>query len=81
MSSSVPVNPLSAFSTTTVKPSLGREFTYTSDIELLLQDTGKVFGLADENERNRAGSAPGLRVLVEVVKSRVGVSEQSSQNS
>jgi hypothetical protein len=33
-----------------------------------------VFGLADQGERDRASSAPGLRVLAEVLKSRVSVS-------
>lgn len=68
------MNPLSAFSTTTVKPALGVTLTFTVDIELLLQDTGRVFGLADEGERERAGAAPGLRILVEVLKSRATVS-------
>ncbi len=72
--SSIPANPLSIFSTTTVKPALGVTLTFTFDTELLLQDTGRVFGLADEGERERAGSAPGLRVLVEVLKSRSSVS-------
>lgn len=73
-SSSIPTNALSAFSTTSVKPALGVTLTFTVDVELLLQDTGRVFGLADEGERERAGSAPGLRVLVEVLKSRSSVS-------
>jgi DNA repair protein RAD51 len=62
------------FSTTTVKPALGVTLTFTADTELLLQDTGRVFGLADEGERERAGSASGLRILMEVVKSRSSVS-------
>ncbi|BEJ18118.1 hypothetical protein CspHIS471_0703950 [Cutaneotrichosporon sp. HIS471] len=70
VASSIPSNPLSVFSTTTVKPSLGVTLTFTVDVELLLQDTGRVFGLADEGERERVGSAPGLRLLVEVLKSR-----------
>ncbi|CAK9782096.1 hypothetical protein CC85DRAFT_289159 [Cutaneotrichosporon oleaginosum] len=69
-SSSIPSNPRSTFSTTTVKPALGVTLTFTVDTELLLQDTGRVFGFADEGERERATSGPGLRVLVEVLKSR-----------
>lgn len=42
---------------------------------LLLQETGKLFGLLDEGERERARSAPGLRAVVEVLKSRVSVSD------
>lgn len=58
----------SVFSTTTVKPSLGTGFTYTSDVTLLLQKTGEVFD-SDENEkRNGQG-----RSVVEVLKNRTGV--------
>lgn len=73
--SCVPTNPLSAFSTTTVKPGLGASFAFATDVELLLQDTGRVFGLVDEGERDRAHSGPGLRVVAEVLKSRVSVGD------
>ncbi|KAL1406189.1 hypothetical protein Q8F55_007878 [Vanrija albida] len=68
--SSVPTNPNSVFTATTVKPALGASLPFACDVELLLQDTARVFGLADEGERERAGK-PGLRLVVEVVKSRV----------
>lgn len=71
--SSVPTNPLSVFSTTTIKPSLGVSFAFETDIELLLQDTGRVFGF-DQTERDRASLARGCRVVAEVLKSRVSVS-------
>lgn len=64
----------SIFSTTTVKPALGTSFTFLSDLTLLVQDTGKVFGMADEGERGRVKEKPGLRGVVELVKSRVSVS-------
>lgn len=72
--SSVPSNSLSTFSSTAIKPSLGSSLSFETDVEILLQDTGRVFGLADQGERDRASSAPGLRVLAEVLKSRVSVS-------
>lgn len=70
--SASPTNPSSAFTATTVKPALGASFPFSCDVELLLQDSARVFGLADEGERERAGKA-GLRIVVEVVKSRVSV--------
>ena len=79
--SSVPTNPLSNFSSTTIKPALGTAFTYHSDISLLVQETGKVFGLVDEVERERVRTAPGLRGVVEVLKSRVSVSSEASKNT
>jgi len=72
--SSVPTNPLSTFSTTTVKPALGTAFTFGSDISLLVQESGRLFGMVDEEERERIRKRPGLRGVVEVLKSRVGVS-------
>lgn len=71
--SSVPTNRSSQFSNTTIKPSLGTSFTYFSDISLLVQETGKVFGMGDIVERDRIRSGPGLRGLVEVLKSRASV--------
>ncbi|KAL7423772.1 hypothetical protein Q5752_001356 [Cryptotrichosporon argae] len=68
--SSVPTNPLSSFSATTTKSSLGTAFTYAVDVSLFMQDTGKVFGMADEAERKRS-LQPGVRAVVEVLKSRV----------
>lgn len=41
---------------------------------LLVQETGKLFGMVDEDERERTRKAPGLRAVVEVIKSRVAVS-------
>jgi DNA repair protein RAD51 len=70
---SVPTNPLSRFSATSIKPALGSSFTFTSDISLLIQETGKLFGMVDEGERERIRTAPGLRAVVEVLKSRVSV--------
>lgn len=64
---------MSVFSTTTVKPALGVSFSFFADITLLLQETGKVFGMADEVERERVRERPGLRGVVEVIKSRVTV--------
>lgn len=72
--SSRPTNAMSGFTATDIKPALGIDFTYFADITLLLQSTGKVFGEIDEGERDRQFGAPGLRGLVEVLKSRVGVS-------
>ncbi|WOO83701.1 DNA repair protein rhp51 [Vanrija pseudolonga] len=71
--SASPTNPASVFTATTLKPALGASFPFTCDVELLLQDSARVFGLADEGERERAGKA-GLRIVVEVVKSRVSTS-------
>lgn len=71
--SSVPTNSLSRFSATSIKPALGTAFTFTADISLLVQETGKLFGMIDATERERARSAPGLRGVVEVLKSRVSV--------
>lgn len=65
---------MSGFTATDIKPALGIDFTYFADITLLLQSTSKVFGEIDEGERDRQFGAPGLRGLVEVLKSRVGVS-------
>jgi DNA repair protein RAD51 len=65
---------MSTFTATDVKPALGTDFTYFSDISLLVQSTGKVFGEIDEGERDRQFGAPGLRGVVEVLKNRVGVS-------
>lgn len=48
--SSLPTFPLSAFSTTTVKPALGASFTYLSDISLLIQKSTDVF-VMDAYER------------------------------
>lgn len=48
--SSLPTFPLSAFSTTTVKPALGASFTYLSDISLLVQKSTDVF-VMDAYER------------------------------
>jgi DNA repair protein RAD51 len=39
----------------------------------MVQSTGKLFGEIDEGERDRAFSKPGLRGVVEVMKSRVSV--------
>lgn len=64
----------SLFSSTTVKPALGASFQFFADITLLLQDTARVFGLIDAEERERRARAPGGRTVVEVVKSRVGKS-------
>ncbi|WRT63960.1 uncharacterized protein IL334_000887 [Kwoniella shivajii] len=69
--SSQPTNPLSAFNRTDIKPALGASFTFTTDITLLIQETGRVFGLADAEERERIRNKPGLRGLVEVIRSRV----------
>ncbi|EIW72631.1 hypothetical protein TREMEDRAFT_70770 [Tremella mesenterica DSM 1558] len=69
--SSSPINPLSNFSPTTIKPALGIAFGYCADVTLLIQETGKVFGLVDEEERDRVRRKPGLRGVVEVLKSRV----------
>ncbi len=71
--SSVPTNPLSTFSTTTVKPALGTAFTFCTDVSLLVQETGRLFGMVDEEERERVRKRPGLRGVVEVLKSRVSV--------
>jgi DNA repair protein RAD51 len=57
-----------------VKPSLGTAFGYCADVTLLVQETGKLFGMVDEAERERTKNAPGLRAVVEVIKSRVAVS-------
>jgi DNA repair protein RAD51 len=39
-----------------------------------MQETGKLFGMMDAGERDRVRTAPGLRTVVEVLKSRVSVS-------
>ncbi|KAI5454627.1 hypothetical protein NCC49_003520 [Naganishia albida] len=61
--SSLPTFPLSAFSTTTVKPPLGASFTYFSDISLLIQKSTDVF-VMDAYERkmmtNVKGGTDGL---------------------
>ncbi|KIR67570.1 hypothetical protein I314_01987 [Cryptococcus bacillisporus CA1873] len=67
----IPTNPLSRFNKLNIKPALGSSFTYTTDATLLVQETGKVFGMLDEEERERIKKAPGLRGSVEVVRSRV----------
>lgn len=72
--SSLPSNPLSGFSATTTKPALGTAFTYHTDVSLFVQETGKVFGMVDEGERERTRTGLGLRGLVEVLKSRISVS-------
>nr|KIR87410.1 hypothetical protein I308_02354 [Cryptococcus tetragattii IND107] len=67
----IPTNPLSRFNKLNIKPALGSSFTYTTDATLLVQETGKVFGMLDEEERERIKKAAGLRGSVEVVRSRV----------
>ncbi|WVF70748.1 hypothetical protein IAT40_005542 [Kwoniella sp. CBS 6097] len=69
--SSQPTNPQSSFNKMDIKPALGGAFTFCTDLTLLLQETGRIFGLMDANERERIRSAPGLRALVEVIRSRV----------
>ncbi|CAD6586258.1 MAG: hypothetical protein TREMPRED_004378, partial [Tremellales sp. Tagirdzhanova-0007] len=69
--SSLPTNPLSTFSATTIKPALGLAFTFCADISLLVQESGRLFGLVDEEERERVRKRPGLRGVVEVVKTRI----------
>jgi DNA repair protein RAD51 len=59
---------------TTIRPALGTAFTYFADVTLLVQETGKLFGQVDEEERERVRKQPGLRAVVEVLKSRVSVS-------
>ncbi|UOH79963.1 hypothetical protein LQV05_002612 [Cryptococcus neoformans] len=68
---SIPTNPLSRFNKLNIKPALGSSFTYTTDATLLIQETGKVFGMLDEEERERIKKAPGLRGSVEIVRSRI----------
>lgn len=68
---SIPTNPLSRFNKLNIKPALGSSFTYTTDATLLVQETGKVFGMLDEEERERIKKAPGLRGSVEIVRSRI----------
>ncbi|EJT45318.1 hypothetical protein A1Q1_06215 [Trichosporon asahii var. asahii CBS 2479] len=63
-------NERSAFSASKTKPSLGVSHSFTSDVEILLENSAKIFGLVDAGERERA-SKPGLRVVMEVLKSRV----------
>lgn len=65
-------NERSAFSASKTKPSLGVSYSFTSDVEILLENSAKIFGLVDAGERERA-SKPGLRVVMEVLKSRVSV--------
>ncbi|WWD18064.1 hypothetical protein CI109_102511 [Kwoniella shandongensis] len=69
--SSQPTNPQSAFNKVDIKPALGTSFTYCTDMTLLVQETGRVFGMMDEEERERIRMHPGLRGLVEVIRSRV----------
>ena len=38
-----------------------------------MQETGRLFGMVDEGERERIRTQPGLRAVVEVLKSRVSV--------
>ncbi|WWC86064.1 uncharacterized protein L201_000935 [Kwoniella dendrophila CBS 6074] len=66
-----PTNSQSSFNKIDIKPALGASFTFTTDITLLIQETGKVFGLIDAEEKERIRSAPGLRGLVEVIRSRI----------
>ncbi|WVQ85646.1 hypothetical protein IAT38_007812 [Cryptococcus sp. DSM 104549] len=66
-----PTNPLSTFNKLDIKPALGTSFTFCTDATLLVQETGKVFGMMDEEERERIRTKPGLRALVEVIRSRV----------
>ncbi|RSH92609.1 hypothetical protein EHS25_008054 [Saitozyma podzolica] len=73
-SSSLPNNAHSSFSMTTIRPALGTAFTYFADMTLLVQETGKLFGQVDEEERERVRKQPGLRAVVEVLKSRVSPS-------
>ncbi|KAK4685825.1 hypothetical protein P7C73_g4316, partial [Tremellales sp. Uapishka_1] len=73
-SSSQPRNPQSSFGVTNIKPSLGAAFTFCSDVSLLVQETGRVFGYKDITERERIRTGPGLRAVVEVLKSRVSPS-------
>nr|ODN93291.1 hypothetical protein L203_00562 [Cryptococcus depauperatus CBS 7841] len=68
---SQPTNSLSHFNSVNIKPALGSSFTYLVDVTLLIQETGKVFGIMDEEERERIRKLPGLRGFVEVIKSRV----------
>ncbi|OWZ70788.1 hypothetical protein AYX14_03844 [Cryptococcus neoformans] len=68
---SIPTNPLSRFNKLNIKPALGSSFTYTTDATLLIQETGKVFGMLDEEERERIKKARGLRGSVEIVRSRI----------
>nr|ODO02316.1 hypothetical protein L204_01049 [Cryptococcus depauperatus CBS 7855] len=68
---SQPTNSLSHFNSVNIKPALGSSFTYLVDVTLLIQETGKVFGIMDEEERERIRRLPGLRGFVEVIKSRV----------
>jgi DNA repair protein RAD51 len=70
----VPTNPYSRFSATSIKPALGSAFAFASDVTILMQETGKLFGMMDAGERDRVRTAPGLRTVVEVLKSRVSVS-------
>lgn len=65
-------NERSTFSASKTKPSLGVSYSFTSDVEILLENSAKIFGLVDAGERERA-SKPGLRVVMEVLKSRVSV--------
>ncbi|KAK6905517.1 hypothetical protein L486_07128 [Kwoniella mangroviensis CBS 10435] len=69
--SSFPTNPQSSFNKMDIKPALGASFTFTTDMTLLIQETGRVFGLIDAEEKERIRSKPGLRGLVEVIRSRM----------
>ncbi|KAK8865755.1 hypothetical protein IAR55_000902 [Kwoniella newhampshirensis] len=68
---SQPTNPVSVFNRVDIKPALGTSFTYCTDITLLVQETGRVFGMLDEEERQRIRMQPGLRGMVEVIRSRI----------
>lgn len=80
-SSSRPRNLASIFTGTDVKPALGTGFTYLADTTLLVQSTGKLFGGIDEGERDRVWEKPGLRAVVEVIKSRTCVSRTANTGS
>ncbi|WVQ62381.1 uncharacterized protein L199_000521 [Kwoniella botswanensis] len=69
--SSYPTNPQSSFNKMDIKPALGASFTFTTDMTLLIQETGRVFGMIDAEEKERIRSKPGLRGLVEVIRSRI----------
>nr|XP_019049035.1 hypothetical protein I302_02815 [Kwoniella bestiolae CBS 10118]OCF27965.1 hypothetical protein I302_02815 [Kwoniella bestiolae CBS 10118] len=69
--SSHPTNPQSSFNKMDIKPALGVSFTFTTDITLLIQETGRIFGLTDAEEKERIRNKPGLRGLVEVIRSRI----------
>nr|XP_019014769.1 uncharacterized protein I206_00855 [Kwoniella pini CBS 10737]OCF53550.1 hypothetical protein I206_00855 [Kwoniella pini CBS 10737] len=66
-----PTNLQSSFNKMEIKPALGPAFTFTTDITLLMQETGVIFGLLDHQEKNRKFGGPGLRALVEVIRSKI----------